>query len=126
MAVKENKTASYKIIRSDEGNVYCFYCDLSGALLCKTKPYKSDDEDEELYEAWMSEGREHFNLCHKCGKWVIDVMYNPDVFNCVKCSPIEDIPDYCPMCGEKTDDSVTFCRKCGARLMYGGESDEVG
>lgn len=118
------KTADYKIISTPNGNVYQFFCDLSGALCVETATYKEADSEKELMLAWENEGKKHFNVCHKCGKWVSDAMYNPDVLHCVRCSPIEDIPNYCTKCGAKIEDSATFCYKCGVRLMYGGESDE--
>ena len=124
MAVRGNKTASYKIVKSEYGNVYQFFCDVSGAKGMQTSPYNESDSEKELTMAWEKEGKDQFNLCHKCGKWVLDVMFNPDVLNCVNCSPIEDIPNYCPNCGEKTNEAATFCHKCGSRLMYGGECDE--
>ena len=120
----QKKTADYNIISTPNGNVYQFFCDLSGALCVETATYNDADSEKELMTAWETEGKEHFNPCHKCGIWVSDVMYNPDVHSCVRCTPIEDIPEYCPKCGTKTEDSETFCRKCGVRLMYGGESDE--
>lgn len=124
MTGKGNKTASYKIIKSEFGNIYQFFCDISGARNWQTAPYNENEPDKELMLAWESEAKEHFNLCHKCGKWVMDVMYNPEVFNCVMCSPFEDIPDYCPKCGGRIKESSTFCPVCGTRLMYGGEQDE--
>ena len=120
----KKKTADYKTISASGRNKYQFFCDLSGALCVETASYKEADSEKELMLAWENEGKKHFNVCHKCGKWVSDVMYNPDVFSCVRCTPIEDFPEYCPKCGTKTEDSETFCRKCGVRLMYGGESDE--
>ena len=120
----KKKTADYKIVSTSGGNVYQFFCDLSGALCVETASYKEDDSEKELMLAWEKEGKNIFNLCHKCGAWVSDVMYNPDVLNCVRCSPIEDFPEYCPKCGTKTQDAETFCSKCGVRLMYGGEFDE--
>ena len=122
--IDQKKTADYKIIRMPNGNVYQFFCDLSGALSVETALYKESDSEKELMLAWEKEGKNIFNLCHKCGDWVSDVMYNPDVLNCVRCSPIEDFPEYCPKCGTKTQDAETFCSKCGVRLMYGGEFDE--
>lgn len=121
---EKKKTADYKIINVPGGNVYQFFCDLSGAMCARTNHYKNSDPEKELMIAWEKEGKSNFNLCHKCGRWVSDVMYNPDLLHCVRCSPIEDIPDYCPECGAKTEDLSVFCHKCGVRLMYGGEDDE--
>lgn len=121
--IGKKKTADYKIIGKARANTYQFFCDLSGAKCVEVTVHKEADPEKELMHAWQK-GKSHFNLCHKCGCWVADVMYNPDVLNCIKCSPIEDIPDYCPKCGKKTDDSEIFCLSCGVRLMYGGDSDE--
>lgn len=120
----KKKTADYKVINKPNGKVYQFFCDLSGAMCVETVVHKNVDPEKELMIAWETAGKKHFNECHKCGIWVSDVMYNPDVYNCVRCSPIEEIPEYCPKCGTKTQDSETFCNKCGTRLMYGGELDE--
>ena len=117
------KTADYEIIRKRGGNVYRFFCDLSGAVCVETSLYKSADSEKELMNAWEKEGRKHFNMCHKCGRWVSDIMYNPDVLNCIRCSPIEDFPEFCPKCGEKAEGSGIFCHKCGSRLMYGDGCD---
>ncbi len=120
----KKKTADYKIVSKSGGNTYQFFCDLSGAVCVETASYKDADPEKELMTAWEKEGKKHFNLCRKCGMWVSDVMYTPDVFHCVRCSPIEDIPDYCTNCGAKIEDSAVFCHKCGVRLMYGGDDDE--
>lgn len=117
------KTAAYKIIPGTDGNHYQFFCDLSGGLVCTTQPVKADTPGEELQLAWENEGRQHFNQCHKCGKWVTDAMYNPDVLSCVQCTPIEDYPVYCPKCGAKTQNPSNFCHICGAKLFYGGEEE---
>ena len=100
----EKKTADYKIIPEKDGNKYAFFCELSHGKVCVSKPIKSDDPEEELNLAWK-EVREHFNRCRKCGKWVFDAMFNPDVLNCVWCVPIEVYPDYCPECGDVFDDN---------------------
>ena len=94
-------------------------------MVCTTAPVKADTPDEELMLAWNTYAKAHFNQCHKCGKWIIDAMYNPDVLNCVVCTPIEDYPEYCPKCGAKTSDPSYFCHMCGARLLYGGEENEI-
>lgn len=124
MTVKGRKTATYKIIKKEYGNIYQFYCDISGALVKETIPYKRKEPEEELEAAWEFEGKDCFNKCHKCGRWVMDVMYNPDTHNCVLCSPIEDIPDFCPRCGAQITGLAVFCHNCGVRLMYGGDDDE--
>lgn len=122
--INPKKTADYKIVVLSGKKTYQFFCDLSGALCAEIVPHKDADPEKELMLAWEGKAKENFNVCHKCGIWVSDVMYNPDVHNCVRCSPIEDIPEYCPKCGEKTKDSEIFCHKCKVRLMYGGEFDE--
>jgi len=120
----EKKTATYKIIPDADKNRYTFFCDLSGALVLTTaNTYKADTPEQELMLAWEKEGKTHFNLCRKCGSLVIDAMFNPDVLTCVKCTPIEDYPDYCPKCGAKTSDAAYFCHKCGSVLLYEGEDE---
>jgi len=116
----EKKTTSYKIIPDSKGNKYAFICEMSRSIAFVTRPVKADSPKEELNSAW-EEARMHFNRCRKCGKWVIDAMFNPDVLNCVGCTPIEVYPDYCPECGAKTNDTAYFCHICGTRLLYGGE-----
>ncbi len=117
------KTATYKIVSEEGGNRYQFFCDLSESLICTTKPIKADSPDEELMLAWESEGRAYFNQCRKCGKWIIDAMYNPDVLNCVDCSPLESEPRFCKKCGTRVTDNSIFCHICGKRLLYGGETE---
>lgn len=121
---KERKTASYRIVPTKDGNRYEFYCDLSGALVCTTNPVKRENQEVEQMFIWETEAKNHFNRCHKCDRWVIDAMFNPEVLNCVKCSPFEAFPNYCPGCGVTIENSMLFCPKCGIRLMYGGESDD--
>lgn len=121
MAVQRNRTADYKIVSGNEHNTYKFFCGISGALVCTTGPIRADTMEEELQLAWESVGKGYFNFCHKCGRWVCDAMYNPDVLTCVDCTPLEAAPLYCQHCGEKVPSTDSFCRKCGSRLKYGGE-----
>lgn len=114
-------TATYKIVAVSDGNRYKFYCDVSGACACTTKPYKADTPEEELKLAWENEGKTHFNLCHKCGKWVIDVVYNPEVFECTDCAPFEHETNFCKFCGAKVNDDMRFCPVCNKKLHYEGE-----
>ena len=119
--MKKNVTAKFKRLSTQSGNKYQFFCDASDALICTTAPVNADTTDEELMLAWNMYAKAHFNQCHKCGKWVINEMYNPDVLHCVLCTPIEEYPLYCPKCGAKTSDPSFFCHMCGTALLYGGE-----
>lgn len=117
---KNRKTSAYKITKSSDGNRYQFLCDLSGAVVCITKPYNNETPEAELMSAWETEGRQHFNRCQKCGRWVMDAMYNVEVFECVECSPFESEPNYCKNCGLKVDNSNKNCPSCGELLVYDG------
>ena len=118
----ERKTASYKIIKDAGGNRYMFFCDLSGALVCTTKPYKADTPEAELLLAWKKEGKQHFNICHKCGKLVLDAMFNPKVHECVRCAPFEAESKYCKNYGKKIVEPVRDCPACGKPLYYEGRT----
>lgn len=111
-------TAPYKVIADTGGSRYRFFCALSGAALVTTKPIRADTQEEELRLAWENEGKQYFNRCSKCGKWVSGVMYNAEVLKCVECAPWEDRPNYCPKCGKKVPYLDDFCRSCGTKLQY--------
>ena len=117
----QNNTAAYKVITDAGGIRYRFYCERSGLALCTTHPIRAETPEEELRIAWETEGRQHFNKCQHCGKWVSDLMFNVETSKCVVCSPWEDVPNYCPHCGEKIPNGDSFCRKCGEKLQYKGE-----
>ena len=119
MAMKEHATAKYRIIADSGGSRYRFFCDVSGMMLCTTKPVRGDTQEEELKMAWETEGKQHFNRCGKCGKWVSDPMYNADMLQCVYCAPWQEKPNYCTHCGKKISGNDRFCEACGARLRYG-------
>lgn len=116
----KKKTAHYKIISDSGGNRYKFFCDLTGALLCTTEPYNEGDAELELALAWEKEGKKNFQLCNKCGRWVIDAMYNADALECVACAPWENTPEFCKFCGTKVQASDAVCPKCKKLLIYGG------
>ena len=118
--MQDKKTASYEVVKGKYGNIYRFFCDLSGSLVFTSEPISAKDKESELDLAWESGAREHFNKCRRCGSWTIAAMYNPDVLSCVKCSPIEDVPNFCPKCGVRAGSGAIFCHICGNRLMYGG------
>ena len=122
--MKGNPTARYKIITDTGGNRYQFFCDLSHALVCTTQPIRADTPEQELAQAWESQGKAEFNHCKKCGKWVSDVMYNADVHECVECAPYEAEPNYCKSCGIRIDKPFGKCPACGHKLVYEGEEIE--
>ena len=124
MADEKHKTSAYKMIPTQYGNRYSFFCELSGILVCTTGTYYADDPEEELLAAWESEGRKNFDCCHKCGRWVDSIVYNPDVLMCVECAPLEEEAKYCKHCGAKVKDGDIICCVCGKRLFYGGDEND--
>lgn len=114
-----HKIAVYKKISLPKGNKYRFYCSLSGALVCETEVICMESDTAELEFAWEEIGKRHFNQCHKCGKWVSNVMFNADVLQCVDCAPWENQPNFCSRCGCRVSIEDIFCKKCGIRLRYG-------
>ena len=125
MVETAGRIARFKIVPSAEGNRYVFYCDLSGAMVCTTNPIVMKSPEKELQFAWESEGKKCFNLCHSCGKWVSDPVYNVETFSCVQCTPWEEIPMYCPHCGERAEATDVFCSRCKKRLRYGNENNKT-
>ena len=123
MPENAGKMARYKILAAADGNRYQFYCDVSGALVCTTEPIFLPDPEQEAQFAWESDGRKCFSLCHRCGRWVSDAVYNVDTLECVECSPWEEEPSYCPHCGTLVRGAEVFCLKCGGRLRYGGRDE---
>lgn len=113
-----NKTARYRIFPQQDGNVYRFYCDVSGALVYTTGPLHAATPEEELMLAWESGARSEFNHCEKCGNWISDVMYNADVHHCVACTPWEGPPSFCPQCGKRIKKQAAQCPRCNTRLQY--------
>lgn len=116
----QNKTACYKLVTDNDGNLrYQFFCDLSGALEYTSTPVNKSNPEKHLEKVWANEAKEHFNFCRKCGKWVNTVMFNADVSECVACAPWEEIPKFCPDCGKKVEDTENKCYYCGNIRRYG-------
>ena len=121
--MSEKKEATHTAVKYGDGYRFIFYCDLSGARVCTTKEmYEGDTPEAALYTAWQTEGKSKFNTCHKCGKWVIDAVYNADVLECVDCAPFECEPKFCKTCGKKIRKHEKECPSCGNKLMYEGEA----
>ncbi len=118
MAGNDHATARYRIIADSGRSRYRFFCEASGMMLCTTQPVRGETQEEELRMAWESEGKQHFNRCAKCGKWVSDPMYNADMLQCVDCAPWQEKPKYCIRCGEKISGAGRVCDACGTRLRY--------
>ncbi len=119
MAESEIHIPFYKIVTDENGRHYCFFCELSGGRVVVDVPDCAADPDTEWKTVWETKGKAHFNQCHRCGKWVNDIMYNADVLECVDCAPWEEPPRYCSKCGGKIRRKDIYCPKCGARLQYG-------
>lgn len=119
----ESRTATYKVVPDGGGYRFIFYCDVSDAHVCTTRQiYRGNSAEEALLAAWQAEGRRYFNRCHKCGKWVIDAVYNAEVLECVVCAPYEAEPKYCKNCGIKIEEPVKVCPSCGGKLIYEGSA----
>lgn len=99
------------------GGRYRFFCELSGAAVHTTGPIHGGGGDP-LYLAWELDGKQHFNRCERCGRWISDVMYNADTGQCVGCSPWEEAPAFCSRCGAETVPADVYCRSCGEKLQY--------
>ncbi|MDY3281245.1 hypothetical protein [Dysosmobacter sp.] len=120
---RKRATADFQVIAGAEGNRYRFYCGLSGALMCTTGPCRGDTPEEELLLAWETEGRQHFNECRSCGRYVSNAMYNVEVWECVGCAPYEAEAKFCKSCGAKLDDPGRICPRCGRLLKYPGREN---
>ena len=101
VVVMNRKTANFRVLPDGNGRRYQFFCARSGPNACTTRPIPSGTAEQALELAWESEGKQHFNHCGKCGNWVIDVMYNVEVLECVDCAPYEGVPLFCKFCGEE-------------------------
>ena len=122
----KRKTAAYKTISDAGGNRYKFFCEALGALACTTeKAYTADTPEKELLLAWNTEGKKYLNLCYKCGRWVVDAMFNPEVMECVECAPFEAEAKFCKTCGARVQVPGRKCSSCGNILHYEGRMDLV-
>lgn len=120
----KNRTADYKAVADKDGHRFMFYCQVSGAHVCTTKEIYPGEPEDALLSAWQAEGCQQFNQCKRCGRWVIDAVYNAEVLECVECAPYEAEPKFCKTCGAKIESPVKHCQHCGRKLIYeGGEED---
>ncbi len=119
----KNITAKHKAVADGGGYRFIFYCDVSDAHVCTTKEIYKGSEEDALLAAWQAEGRGYFNQCHRCGKWVLDAVYNAEVLECVECAPYEAEPKFCKNCGTKIEVPAKVCPLCGKKLIYEGRDD---
>ena len=120
----KNRTADYKAVTDRGAHRFMFYCQVSGAHVCTTKEIYPGQPEDALLAAWQAEGYKYFNQCGRCGKWVIDAVFNAEVLECVECAPYEAEPKFCKTCGTKIETPVKHCQHCGNKLVYeGGEED---
>lgn len=124
MRYESQHIAPHRVFQDSKGIRFCFLCEVSGAAICTTRPLPLQPTEIALEKAWTTEGRRYFNRCQKCGKWVSDVMYNPNTLKCVQCSPWEEKSTFCPKCGENVLKDEIFCYRCGCRLQYGEEEND--
>lgn len=118
--MEKNLTAEYQLVPAEKGSCYRFFCAVTGAALCTQEAYRAEDPEQELLLAWEREGRGQFNQCRKCGRWVFDVAYNPEVLECIACAPFECEARYCKSCGVRVPAGSRICPACGRTLYYEG------
>ncbi len=78
-------TSKSRVMRHGDKYICTFFCDL-----CDYGYSVDSVAEEKLRDTVMragEEARRHFNLCHRCRKWVCDEHYNEDVMMCVECAP---------------------------------------
>ena len=121
---KERRKAKFKVTEENDGSVYTFFCDLSGAIFWKTKPIRADTPEAEYEIAW-NEAKRNVNSCHKCGRNVIDALYNVETMECVKCSPWQKPPVYCADCGARLSETDSYCKVCGKKIQEEGVDEDA-
>ena len=103
-----SKTANYKAVADQAGHRFLFYCQVSGAHVCITKEIYPGQLEEALGLAWNEEGCWQFNQCRRCGKWVIDAVFNTEV--------LESEKKVCHRFGRLSGARLTVCPDCDERL----------
>ncbi len=118
--MEKKLTAEYRLVPAEAGNRYRFFCAVTGAALCTRAVYQADTPEQALLLAWAREGRSQFNQCQKCGRWVFDVAFNPEVLECIECAPFECEARYCKFCGVRVPAGSRSCPACARPLYYEG------
>ncbi len=78
-------TSKARVIRNGEFYWCTFFCDLCDYGY-SAEPVAAESPGGAIRKA-REQARRHFNLCHRCKKWVCDRHYNEDVMLCVECEP---------------------------------------
>lgn len=123
-AERKRLSPKFRVKEEKGGRVYTFFCDLSGAVLWKSKPIKADTREEECELAW-NEAKLNINSCRRCGRNVIDALYNVEKMECVSCSPWQKPPVFCSECGVKLGDDDLYCKRCGNRINEEGVDEDA-
>lgn len=118
--MKKDQTAEYSLLPAEHGSRYRFLCAVTGAQFSTRQSYLSDTPEQQLQLAWEHEGRSHFNQCQRCGKWVVDAAFNPEVLECIVCAPFETEARFCKSCGARVQPGARLCPACGKPLYYEG------
>ena len=100
-------TKRFEKQKTSDGYVFSFYCDLCGHSVASAP--LGEDLPEKAWEA----SKQHFNMCHKCGKWVCDIHYNEEEMTCVACVPKKF---YCTECGCELSIGELYCKNCGNKI----------
>ncbi len=78
-------TSKSRVVRDGDKLYRTFFCDLCGYGY--TVETGNAEMTKETVQEAEEEARRHFNLCHRCRKWVCDTHYNEDVMLCIRCAP---------------------------------------
>lgn len=113
-------TAEYRVLAEQDGCRYSFLCAVTGAQFRTEGCYRAEDPEQQALLAWEAEGRGHFNQCRKCGRWVFDIAFNPEVLECIACAPFEAQARFCKTCGARVPPHGRTCPTCGKALYYEG------
>ncbi len=114
-------TQRYTVHHSVGGYQFTFFCDLCNHSFNTVGVSAPTLED--ALALGQVEARQHFNMCHRCGRWICDEHYNEDDMQCTACTPRQGPPPaaapaekICPHCGGGNKAGNRFCQRCGKTI----------